>query len=274
MASILKTARAFIPADFRISTWLILGASLECLAILTLPRNISVLPPLALLIYRILHGYLTATGTLPNPLNRNRTLGRTTWQIPSADNTLTPKPSSDSIVVLVLSASWSHPSGRFSPGSAQMGQYFSAMWRDAAAHREDYGFLGNTPGMVTVDDGMREDSEGVTMMYLSYWKTLEGLHKFAHGEKHMKGQLWWERTAMKTFKHLGVMHETYEVPAGNWENVFHNFKPFGIANAKFPVSVSGKEEVEWVSGLRPANGKEWKSMAARMGRKDIESTTS
>jgi hypothetical protein len=44
----------------------------------------------------------------------------------------------------------------------------------------------------------------------------------------MKGQLWWERTAMKTYKHIGVMHEVYEVPAGNWENVFHNFRPFGI----------------------------------------------
>jgi hypothetical protein len=45
------------------------------------------------------------------------------------------------------------------------------------------------------------------------------------------------------------------------------------ANTKFPVKQDGdhenneKDEVQWVSGVRTAYGKEWKNMEARMGRK-------
>jgi hypothetical protein len=169
-----------------------------------------------------------ATGTLANPAAEDVFLGRRTWQVPTADGQLGAKGSTDSIVVLVLCASWTHPNGRYSPGSENMGKYFDGMWADAEAQREKYGFLGNTPSLETVDDGSRPDAKGVQQLYLSYWKTLDGLHKFAHGEAHMKGQLWWERTGAKTFPHIGVSHEVYEVPAGNWENVYHNFRPFAL----------------------------------------------
>jgi hypothetical protein len=102
------------------------------------------------------------------------------------------------------------------------------MWADASANREKYGYLGNTPTMTSQDDGGRPDAAGKTLLYLSYWKTLEGLHKFAHGSVHMKGQMWWDAGAMTKYSHIGMMHEVYEVPRGNWENVFHNFRPFGI----------------------------------------------
>jgi hypothetical protein len=228
MSALFKILSIIHPSDFTVSTWLLLGATLQCVLVATLPRNIALLPPIALLLYRYVRSYLVATGVLPNPVYKEVTHGRQTWQIPSADSTPAKTGSTDSIVVLVLAASVTHPNGRFSPGSKEMGTYFAKMWNDAEANREKYGFLGNTPAMVTEDNGSRQDSKGTNMVYLSYWKTLEGLHKFAHGSVHMQGQLWWEKGAMETYKHLGVMHEVYEVPAGNWENVFHSFRPFGI----------------------------------------------
>jgi hypothetical protein len=228
MSSIINILSIIHPSDFTVSTWLLLGATLQCVLVATLPRNLALLPPIALLVCRYARSYMVATGILPNPVYKEVTHGRQTWQIPSADSTPAKTGSTDSIVVLVLAASVTHPNGRFSPGSKEMGTYFGKMWADAETNREKYGFLGNTPAMVTEDNGSRQDSKGTNMVYLSYWKTLEGLHKFAHGSVHMQGQLWWEKGAMETYKHLGVMHEVYEVPAGNWENVFHSFRPFGI----------------------------------------------
>jgi hypothetical protein len=228
MSAFFKLLSAVRPADYSISTWLFLGATLQCILLAILPRNIALLPPITLLLFRMLRGYLTAIGKLSNQVASNTTHGRQTWQIPSADNTLATTGSQSSIVVLVLAASWSHPNGRFSPGSSTMGAYMSSMWTDASSNRSKYGFLGNTPPLSTQEDPSRPDSQGKTEVYISYWKTLEGLHKFAHGNAHMKGQLWWEKGAMEEFPHLGVMHEVYEVPAGAWENVFHNYQPFGI----------------------------------------------
>jgi hypothetical protein len=218
------------PFEYNISTWLILGATLQCVLVAVLPRNIALLPPCALLIFQIIRGFLVANGTLPNPIAKEVVHGRRTWQIPSADGATT-SGSSESIVVLVLAASWTHPNGRLSPGSLVMGEYFAAMWADAADNREKYGFLGNTPPLHTQDDGMRQDTKGQIEVHLSYWKTLEGLHNFAHGSAHMKGQLWWDRGANNEFPHIGLSHETYEVLAGNWENIYLNFRPFGISKS-------------------------------------------
>lgn len=231
MANFLKIFTIGQTSNYTVSTWLLLGASLQCFLVATLPRNVSLLPPIMFLAYRMLQGYLVAIGRLPNPVAQDVVHGRQTWQTPTKDNKDTTSSSSESVVLLVLAASWSHPNGRFSPGSAQMGEYFTKMWADAEANREKYGFLGNTPGLSTEVTGSRPDEQGSTVLVLSYWKTLEGLHEFAHSETHMKGQLWWEKGASEDFPHIGIMHETYEVPAGNWENVFHNFRPFGIGKS-------------------------------------------
>lgn len=282
------------PSDYTISTWLILGATIQCILLAALPRNIALLPPFALLVFRILQGYLTANGTLHNPKKDAVLQGRGTWQIPNVDGSESETGSAESIVVLVLAASWSHPNGKYSPGSADIGKYFKNMWKDAEENRELYGFLGNTPQLSTQDDGERQDSKGQTEVTLSYWKTLEGLHKFAHASAHMKGQLWWERGASEDYPHIGIMHEVYDVPAGNWENIYQNFRPFGVrklascrfgmelwlielVNAQYPVSVAGeettgikeKETTRWMSGLRGAEGKNWKTMHSRMGRKTV-----
>ncbi|KAI8941996.1 hypothetical protein NX059_000106 [Plenodomus lindquistii] len=219
--------------DYTISTWLLLGSTLQSLLVLILPRTIALLPPLLFLTYRLTHSYLIATNHIPNPQTKGIIRGRHTWKIPSSSPTTTntdatKHEASDSIVVLVLAASWSHPNGRFSPGSKDLGDYFMRMWADASAHRSTYGFLGNTPGLSSSGYDTRPDGQGRTTVFLSYWKTLDGLRKFAHAATHMQGHTWWEKGAGDKYPHLGIMHETYVVPGGGWENVFLNFRRFGI----------------------------------------------
>ncbi|KAF2872105.1 hypothetical protein BDV95DRAFT_492969 [Massariosphaeria phaeospora] len=263
------------PIDYRVSTWLLMGALVHCVFSSLVPRNLASLAAIALLLYRFIRGYLVAIGHLRNKDQEGVIYGRASTRIPGADGTLTTS-SSESIVVLVLGASVQHPNGRLSPGGAEINDYFVAMWKDAEAQRVKYGYLGNTPSMVAERGsgdslGTRNgDDTGTTMIWLSYWKTLDGLHDFAHAKAHRSGWLWWERGAEKKYKHLGIMHELYEVPAGSWETISANFKPFAFGNAKFPVvetAQDGKQEtLRYVSGLRGAKGKEWKSAEVRMGR--------
>ncbi|KAF2477632.1 uncharacterized protein BDR25DRAFT_274927 [Lindgomyces ingoldianus] len=269
--------------DLSISTWLLLGASAQCLLLTFLPRNIAVLPAIIFFLYRIIRTFLVASGRLPNPLAEGVIYGRTTAQFPSSDGSITSNRSSSTIVVLVLGFSTTHAAGRFTPGSKTTGQYFTRMWRQAESKREEYGYLGNTPALTAEPDTIEQygtrtgDDKGVTMVWISYWKSLDGLHQFAHEGAHLKGWRWWEKEGGEKLPHVGVMHEAYEVPAGNWENIFHNFKPFAIGNTKFALKRPSTEleeaqekgeTVKFVSGLSavPAKAKEWKSMETRMGR--------
>ena len=56
---------------------------------------------------------------------------------------------------------------------------------------------------------------------ISYWKSREHLARFAQAPPHMKGWMWWNKT-VKEHDHLSIMHEVYDVPAGNWENIYVN----------------------------------------------------
>ncbi len=218
--------------DLDISTWLVLGATIQCLLVVSLPRKISLLPPIAFLAYRIGRSFLIATGWLSNPYSKGVTHGRQTWMIPNADGTPATTPSRDTIVVMVLGASWSSPTGMFSPGTPIMGDYFMNMWKDAKENREKYGFLGVTPNMSPEASGPNKGVRDRTIVSLSYWKSLDGLHKFASSKAHMKGQVWWNSGSKDKYPHIGLMHEIYEAPKGSWEAMYHNCKPFGLGKCR------------------------------------------
>ena len=74
---------------------------------------------------------------------------------------------------------------------------------------------------------------GNALMTISYWKDIEHLHAFAHGPTHRLGWDWWA-AENKKYPHLGIMHETYAVPEGGWENIYHNFQPFGMGEPTLP----------------------------------------
>ena len=70
---------------------------------------------------------------------------------------------------------------------------------------------------------------GFGLITLSYWRTFEGLHTFAHAPVHREGWDWWNQIT-KSHPHMGIMHETYAVPKGRWENVYQAFWPIGMVS--------------------------------------------
>ena len=75
-------------------------------------------------------------------------------------------------------------------------------------------------------EGTTPDTRSMVVS-LSYWKDVESLHTFAQGPTHRAGWDWWNRTE-KQLAHIGIMHEVYAAPKGHWENIYNNFKPFGM----------------------------------------------
>ncbi|KAF2270163.1 hypothetical protein CC78DRAFT_528656 [Lojkania enalia] len=268
------------PSDFYISTWLTIGACLQCFLLIFLPKNIALIPPFLFLFYRLIRSHLVATGRLRNPHAESVILDRFTTQFPgSFENEEKPKRSGQTIIVLILAITLSHPAGRLAPGVAKVGKYFADIWTLAEAQRQKYGYLGNSPEMVSQIDAMGKygrrdgDDRGKTMMWISYWSSLDGLHRFANEGVHREAWKWWEAGASERYQHTGLMHELYEVPAGHWENIYLNFRPFGISNARFPMTKGGtklgegnQEEIEFVSGITSTTKKDWKSSRIRMGK--------
>ena len=66
----------FLGNQLTLSTWLLLGASLQALLGFILPPRIAILPALLLLLVRFVPGALIAKSVLPNPYLQNAKLGR------------------------------------------------------------------------------------------------------------------------------------------------------------------------------------------------------
>lgn len=77
------------------------------------------------------------------------------------------------------------------------------------------------------------------MVWIAYWKSADHLTAWAHGEVHRAGWDWFNAAKLK---HIGLQHETYMVPKGQWESVQHNMQPFGFG--ELSLSRSGEALVE------------------------------
>ncbi|KAH6669291.1 hypothetical protein B0J14DRAFT_657385 [Halenospora varia] len=244
--------------DLAISTWLLLGACLQTLLLAILPAFLATTPALLLLLSRVLVGISTCWGLLPDSSMKGVRLGRFSNQIPQLNGSLSPTPSDQEVVVLILGARSNHVNGRYAPGMAEVGETYSAMWKDAEENREKWGFLGKTTGLKTSN----LESNNATI-WISYWKNLESVERFAQGPAHKKG---WDlfRQTSKKYPHIGILHETYAVPKGHWETIYVNFLPFGMGQTQHFTEKS-KETGQSVSSLMQTNGATWRNMRSRMG---------
>lgn len=123
-------------------------------------------------------------------------------------------------------------------------------------------------------------------MTVYYFRSMAGLHKFAHAPAHRAGWNWWNRT-VKEHPHISIMHEVYEAPAGAWESIYVNYKPIGLgmlsipivvwwianvvglATAMFPVRSAGGDEKgvskQWMGSLVDASRANMKLAKNRLG---------
>ena len=99
--------------------------------------------------------------------------------------------------------------------------------------------LGKTPALLA----MEEDCNN-TMVWISYWKSVDHLHAFAQGDVHRAGWDWWNGN--KKYPHIGIQHEMYYAPRGHWENIAYNFRPFGFGRLILNYgSYMGKSDINF-----------------------------
>lgn len=69
-----------------------------------------------------------------------------------------------------------------------------------------------------------------TITLIQYWESVDQLTSYAKGPQHLKAWNSFYKQASKT-NAVGIYHETYVIPAGNYESVYVNMPLFGLAKA-------------------------------------------
>jgi hypothetical protein len=119
---------------------------------------------------------------------------------------------------------------------------------------------------------------GIQTLQVSYWRSLEDVHNFAHSPLHKKVWKWWEDN-YGDLKHVGIMHEVFEAPAGLWEGVYLNMQPTMLADTAFlkkgDKTIGGIMDDQWISPamdatkgrLRMSNGR--RGQTGRLSDEDV-----
>jgi Domain of unknown function (DUF4188) len=82
-----------------------------------------------------------------------------------------------------------------------------------------------------------------TVIVLQYWRSINDLNAYAKSRDRAHLPAWaaFNRAIGKSGD-VGIWHETYRVRAGDYETVYANMPPFGLAKATKAVVASGRRE--------------------------------
>jgi len=247
-----------ISSNFRTTTWIIIGALIFQLLSMILTTRIAVLLSLLGLFSRIVPTMLIATGKIPNTELQTVVPGKTTAMFPADDGSNTLNPSGKGLALLILGVKISHPMGFFSPGAKKTGDFFLSLVKDLNANPAEHGWLGGS----TVFGNPSSSSENGHFTLIGYFKSMDDLHRFAHGAAHRDAWNWWNKN-VKEMPHIGVYHEAYDVPARHWEAVYLQTPKLGLGQGKVQM-----EGGEWKDLMVDARKGVWRSSAGRMGRSE------
>ena len=88
-----------------------------------------------------------------------------------------------------------------------------------------------------------EEWGGRTTIMVSYWKSFEALEAYARSRNHEHLPAWAAfNRAVASNGDVGVWHETYRIRPGDYECIYNNMPPFGLARATQAVPASGRRE--------------------------------
>ncbi|KAK7964108.1 hypothetical protein PG996_008200 [Apiospora saccharicola] len=251
---------SLIRDSFTISTWLAMGAAAQCLLAACLPLQYALLPAPALLLCRLVKTVLMTAGLVKHDFDEGVIRGKYTAQVPGPNGTLPTSPSENGVCLLMLAARTNHPMGAFSPGFKKLGTQLEKMraaLEDDKAYGDRYGFLCQTTFLVA-----NERRTGSQLMMMCYFRSVDGIHAFAHGPLHREAWTWWYDITKK-YPHLSIQHELYNVPPGHWENIYVNAHPSGLA-----IDAPVRCERGWTRPLFDARKLSLKTTMGRLGRSD------
>jgi len=227
-----------------------------------LPYKYALTPAAALLTVRIIDTALITAGIKPNPYMEGVLMKKTTAQPLDVKGDFA-GPGQEKIAILLLGAKSNHPLGFFAPDFGTVGEHLEAMTHELESEADqDTGFLGQT-------GWQRKDANGADeLLFISYWRSINAVHAYAHGPLHREAWKWWEST-IKKHNAIGFMHEVFEADKGQWEAVYINFQPTALGATTY-LRRNGKTESgtvadEWVSPLLDANKGKLRTSAGRRG---------
>lgn len=241
--------------NFTISTWLLMGASLQCGLIACFGAKVWTIGlPVLVLGLRCIQTILQATGVLKNPYIYGVIPGRTTCHFPGKEGAYEGAPSNRPLAVLLISARSNHPMGILGPGSKEAGDFFEDCVKWLEEDADGRGFMSMTRWL---NAGDRTTSN--ELLAIGYFRSVEDIHALAHHAVHRGPWKWWNESEKK-LDHVSLTHEIFSCDAGNWETIYLNSKPTHLGTSW----VQGKD-VRWRSPLIQVSS-EHRSSAKRMRR--------
>ncbi|UZJ53740.1 hypothetical protein CBS101457_003060 [Exobasidium rhododendri] len=244
--------------NFSLTTWLLIGACLEGIALMLLPISQAILPPALLLAWRIVSVFLQMAGLRSNPHMKNVIMGKFSRHEPDEQGLLQGEPAQKPVVVLLLGARSNHPLGMFAPGYKELGDSLRTMVVELENNADKYGFRGSTPWISNGGDR----STAQELMDVFYFDSIDGLHQFAHSPAHRKGWDWWSAN-VASFDHLSIMHEIYEARPDAHESIYVNYHRSGRTGNNVQ-SPDGK----WVAPLVDASEGQYRTSKGRLNQVD------
>ena len=191
-------------------------------------------------------------------------MGRNTALVPDMDGQINDE--RNKIVILLLGVKSNHPFGLFAPQFLKIGEWLEKMnvqFNGQNGESRPKGFLGQTGWERKDEKGARE------FTFISYWRSIEDVHAFAHSLLHREAWQWWEKT-LKQNDYLGINHEVFEADAKHWETVYANFQPTGLGATTYlrkrDKLEGGVVEDEWIMPLVDARRGKLAKSSARLGR--------
>ncbi|KAH6663680.1 hypothetical protein B0J14DRAFT_255361 [Halenospora varia] len=234
-----------IKGQFSLTDWIVIGCCIQALLVVLCPyRTIYPLAPtFALSLYKVFKAMLIGFGVIKNPHMKGVVMGRTTAIFPEADGSfnrnLGDTVGGQGICMVLLFSKCNHPLGMQYPPYKSLLAHGRTMFKDLEQNADEYGFLGYSSYHAS-DDTSKPN--GLSIMY---FRSLEYLHKYAHqSASHKEGFEWWAGMGEKV-DWVSIGHEVYDVPAGGWENIYGNAKPYGFAATNHLVT-DEKGERKWV----------------------------
>lgn len=221
----------------------------------------AVVPALAMLLNSVITTIIQVLSPSQNTFQHGVVHGRSSAQIPSADGQYGPQPAAESIVVFNLGVQFNHPLGVLAPNVKKLGEYLTQMTKELIQRKEELGLLSHQMWRA-IDDRASNGSLNVTF----YFRNVEAIHKFAHEDLHRTGWHWYE--TVKPF-HVGVYHETFIVPAGQYETIYDHCRPVLLGKGRVKTEDGvGKEGGggEWKKVLVSADTPALKTQYARLSR--------
>ncbi|KAF4550981.1 Hypothetical protein D9617_15g043350 [Elsinoe fawcettii] len=253
---------SMIRAQFNIETWLILGAVGQSLLTLLLPIRLALLPAALFLLLKIASAYATKFSLLPNPHTQGTITTKFSAQLPSSTGDFGSTPARDSLAVFLIGARNNSPLGIMNPQFKKTGDFMAGMLARLESD-PDSGFMGASSWIGT------ERTSNATTMQVMYFRSAADVHAFAHGPLHREAWEWWYKNLAEN-KDLGIWHELYEVPSGNYESVYAQMAPLGLAATQKRVVVQegGEKREGWIYPVVDARKGQLKSSSGRMARSD------